>query len=75
MAKGQKRRRHLQDNEICPFCRLEFNTMGLSSHVRACKQKHDDRLQDAEYSERLQDNTSQGDFAEEIVAGKSSTWA
>jgi hypothetical protein len=27
--------------------------MGLSSHVRSCKRKHEDRLHDAAYNERL----------------------
>jgi hypothetical protein len=47
------KRRHTQGKDTCPYCGEEWNTMGLSSHVRSCKRKHEDRLHDAAYNERL----------------------
>jgi hypothetical protein len=68
MAKGRKR--HAQDKEVCPYCGDEWNTMGLSSHVRACKRKQEEQLQDLAYNERLRGEALEGVHAE--GAGKSS---
>ncbi|KAH9985221.1 hypothetical protein BJV74DRAFT_579467 [Russula compacta] len=68
MAKSRKRR--AEDVETCPYCGREWNTMGLSSHVRSCKRKREDRLQDLAYDERIRGDLKQDGIEDAEVAGE-----